>query len=87
MGHAPSYGLQLSYILASPRAFPFYPDPEETNRILASQTSGGFRYIDGDSLIGMMQPPKHIRDAIAQETEIDTLAAPPQDIGQGTGQG
>lgn len=87
MGQAPSYGLQLSYILASSREFPFYPDPVETNQILTAQTSGGFRYIDGDSMIGMMQTPKHIRDAIAQETEIYTMAAPPKPFGQGNVQG
>ena len=83
MGHAPSYGLQLSYILASEQNFSGYPDPTETNRILAEQTHGGFRYMDGDALIGMMQTPKHIRDAIANATDIYTMAAPPKPFGKG----
>ena len=87
MGHAPSYGLQLSYILASDQEFPFYPDPGYTNGILAEKTHGGFRYMDGDSLIGMMQTPKHIRDANAQATDIYTLAAPPKPFGKGNVRG
>ncbi|MCM1982553.1 spermine/spermidine synthase domain-containing protein [Lyngbya confervoides] len=83
MGQAPSYGLQLSYILASNTEFPYYPNPSETNRILAEQTTGGLRYLDGDSLLGLMQTPKHVRDAIAQESEIYTLAAPPKFPGRG----
>ena len=83
MGHAPSYGLQLSYILASTQLFPFYPDPKETDQILAEKTQGGLRYMDGDSLIGMMQTPKHIREAIAQSEDIYTLTDPPKPFGKG----
>ena len=87
MGHAPSYGIQLSYILASSQAFSFFPIPRETNQLLSDKTHGGFRYMDGDALIGMMQTPKHIRDAIAQADDIYTLASPPKPFGKGNVQG
>lgn len=49
----------------------------------AKKTTGEFRLIDGVTLLGMLQIPLHLRPAIAQESQIYTLAAPPQPIGRG----
>jgi spermidine synthase len=38
---------------------------------------------DGITMLGMLQVPKHLRDAIATETEIYTLAEPPKFFGKG----
>ena len=82
MGYAPSYGLQLSYLLASDHQFPYFPNPDETDHILEETTTGEFRFMDGAMLLGMMQVPKQIRDAIAAETQIYTLANPPKSFGK-----
>ena len=34
-------------------------------------------------VLGMLQPPKHIRDAIDAETQVYTLAEPPKFFGKG----
>ncbi|MCG8362740.1 MAG: hypothetical protein MJA27_05310 [Pseudanabaenales cyanobacterium] len=50
----------------------------------AKKTTGEFRLIDGVTLLGMLQIPLHLQPAIAQESQIYTLAAPPQPIGRGS---
>ena len=54
------------------------PEPEAVDRLLAEKTTGDFRMFDGTTLLGLMQTPKHIRQAIATHTDIYTLADPPQ---------
>ena len=39
--------------------------------------------LDGSALLGMYQLPKHLRTAIAEETQIYTLAEPPKFFGKG----
>ena len=82
--YASSYGSPLAFILASPKPFPIRPDPAKIDALLAEKTTGEFRLIDGVTLLGMLQAPLHLRQAIAQETQIYTLAAPPQPIGKGS---
>ncbi|MGJ3249711.1 MAG: methyltransferase domain-containing protein [Elainellaceae cyanobacterium] len=81
--HAMSFGSPLGFILASPHEFSTRPDPDAIDRLLADQTTGEFRLMDGATLLGMMQTPKHIQDAIATETQIYTLENPPQPMGRG----
>lgn len=82
--YATSYGLPLSYIIASQTEFPTMPDPVESDRILAEQTTGGLRMMDGRTLLGMMQVPLHIRQMVETETEVYTIAHPPQPVGRGS---
>ncbi|MEO1210433.1 MAG: spermidine synthase [Cyanobacteria bacterium J06638_20] len=82
--HAMSFGSPLGFILASPRPFSNRPDPAAIDRLLAEQTTGGLRLVDGETLLGMLQTPKHLREAIAQETQIYTLSAPPKPLGKGS---
>ncbi|NCJ06146.1 spermidine synthase [Synechococcales cyanobacterium C] len=82
--HAMSYGVPLSFILARQTPFNTVPEPAETDRLLAEQTTGGFRLMDGTTVLGMMQTPRYVRDRIAQETQIYTLKSPPKPFGKGT---
>ncbi|MGB8701327.1 MAG: spermidine synthase [Thermosynechococcaceae cyanobacterium] len=85
--YATSYGLPLSFVLASNQAFPTTPDPVESDRILAEKTTGGLRMMDGRTLLGMLQAPLHIRQMVEAETEIYTLKNPPRPVGRGSMEG
>ncbi len=82
----PTYASPWGFVLGSEREFPTQPDPAAIDGVLAKQTNGRFRMFDGRALLGMLQPPKHIRDAIAAETQVYTLEAPPKFFGQGVAQ-
>ncbi len=84
MCYATSYGLPLSYIIASNREFSATPDPGESDRILAEKTTGEFRMMDGRTLLGMLQVPMHIRKMVEEETEVYTLKSPPTPFGRGS---
>jgi spermidine synthase len=84
MCYATSYGLPLSYIIASNREFSATPDPVESDRILAQKTTGEFRMMDGRTLLGMLQVPLHIRKLVEAETEVYTLKSPPTPFGRGS---
>ncbi|MGD1912091.1 MAG: spermidine synthase [Rivularia sp. (in: cyanobacteria)] len=79
----PCFGEPWGYILASPKPCSNRPEPEEVDKLLTEKTTGGLRMIDGISLLGILQSPAYIRRAIEKETEICTLANPPQHLGQG----
>lgn len=82
--YATSYGLPLSYIIAAKHEFSATPDPAESDRILAEKTTGGFRMMDGRTLLGMLQVPLHIRKLVEAETEVYTLKSPPTPFGRGS---
>lgn len=78
----PSFAQYWGYILASAKPCSTKPEPEQVDQLLAEKTTGGLRMVDGISLLGMLQLPVYIRRAIEKETEIFTLANPPEFIGQ-----
>ncbi|MEM9906791.1 MAG: spermidine synthase [Cyanobacteria bacterium P01_D01_bin.44] len=75
--HAVTFGSPLAFAIAANTPFNHQPNPDHINAQLATQTEGKLRLIDGESLLGMLQVPKHIRDAIAAEKTVYTLAIPP----------
>ncbi|ERN40358.1 spermidine synthase [Rubidibacter lacunae KORDI 51-2] len=79
----PTYGAPWGFALASERLLDTRPDPAAIDRILAARTAGGLRFFDGTTLLGLLQTPAHIRRAIATETEVYTLQAPPKFFGKG----
>lgn len=78
--YSTSYGCPLGFVVASDQAFSPRPNPETVDRLLAQKTTGGFRVMDGISFLGMLQLPLNVRQAIATETQIYTLKAPPKSI-------
>jgi spermidine synthase len=79
----PSYGEPWGFILGSANPLDRRPDPDKTDRLLKSHTTGGFRLIDGETFLGIAQVPLYIRQAIARETRVYTLAEPPKSYGKG----
>lgn len=88
--HAASYGIGVptyaspwGFVLGSDTPIDTRPDPEAVDKLLVEQTTGGLRMFDGTTLLGLMQPAKHIRAAIAAETQVYTLTQPPKFFGKG----
>ncbi len=82
--YVPMYSASWSHILASSEPIePRLAPPERVDAVLAERTKGGFRMFDGKTMLGMMNLPLYIRKAIATETRIFTLAAPPKFFGRG----
>ena len=79
----PSYGRPWGFALCSDEPIELQPQPEAVDRLLKKQTTGGYRFIDGITLLGIMQAPLYVRQAIAAETTIYTLDAPPKFFGKG----
>jgi spermidine synthase len=82
--YVPTYGSPWGFIIAAARPINTRPDPAETDRVLAEKTTGGLRMLDGVTLLGLYQLPKHLRQAIAEERQVYTLAEPPKFFGKGT---
>ena len=79
----PTYASPWSFLLASSKAIPARPDPNEIDRQLSTSTTGGLRMFDGTTLLGMLQIPLHLRKAIAAEDCVYTLSEPPKFFGRG----
>ncbi|MBI4759630.1 MAG: methyltransferase domain-containing protein [Chloroflexota bacterium] len=75
--HVPMLGHPWGFILASDSPINTRPNPEEVDALLAKNTNGAFKMFDGVTLLGLMNSPKHIREAIAKETTVYTLEHPP----------
>jgi spermidine synthase len=81
--YVPTYAAPWSYILAAAQPIDTRPEPDQVDRQLADKTTGGMRMLDGTALLGLYQLPKHLRTAIAEETQIYTLSEPPKFFGKG----
>ncbi|HNE70539.1 MAG TPA: hypothetical protein PLE39_19305, partial [Anaerolineales bacterium] len=75
--HVPMLGHPWGFILASDSPINTRPEPAEVDQLLTEKTNGIFKMFDGITLLGLMQSPRHIRDAIAKETTVYTLEHPP----------
>ncbi|MFH1418442.1 MAG: spermidine synthase [Planctomycetota bacterium] len=81
--YVPTYASPWGFILGCGSPIDVRPDPAEIDRRLARETTGELRMLDGSTLLGMLQLPKHLRRAIAEETRVYTLAEPPKFFGKG----
>lgn len=79
----PSYGRAWGFAMCSESAIALQPQPEIVDQLLQAKTTGGYRFIDGISLLGIMQTPLYIRQAIAAENTVYTLQEPPKFFGTG----
>ncbi|MEY2859288.1 MAG: hypothetical protein RLZZ74_3601, partial [Cyanobacteriota bacterium] len=61
----PSYGRAWGFAMCSESAIALQPSPADVDQLLQTKTIGGYRFIDGISLLGIMQTPLYIRQAIA----------------------
>ncbi|MGF1537860.1 MAG: spermidine synthase [Elainellaceae cyanobacterium] len=81
--YAMSFGSPLGFVLASMQPLSARPDCDAVDRLLASDVAGELRAVDGMALLGMLNIPRHLRRAIAAETQIYTMNAPPKPLGRG----
>ncbi|MDB9315211.1 polyamine aminopropyltransferase [Spirulina sp. CS-785/01] len=79
----PTYAVPWGFALASDTSINTRPEPEEIDALLAEKTTGGFKLIDGISLLGLLQTPAYVRKAIAEADMIYTLKEPPKFFGKG----
>ncbi len=81
--YAMSFGSPLGFLLASMQPLPTRLEPTAVDALLAGVT-GELRAVDGEALLGMLNIPRHLRQAIAAETQVYTMSAPPQPLGRGS---
>lgn len=81
--YVPTYASPWAFILGAARPIDTRPDPSRIDEQLREQTTGGLRMFDGETLLGMLQLPAHLRRAIAEETQVYTLKEPPKFFGKG----
>ncbi len=79
--YVPTYGAPWGFALASTAPIVTRPDPEAIDALLGEKTRGGFRMLDGQTLLGLLQTPLYVRTAIAGETRVYTLDDLPKFIG------
>jgi len=78
-----SYASPWGFVVASETPIDTQPTPADIDAMLATQTTGGFKMFDGIALLGLLNSPKYLRDAIAVETQVYTQDAPPAFFGKG----
>lgn len=76
--HTPSYGRPWGFALCSETPIDQRPDVAAVDELLARMVKGPLKLIDGQTLLGMLQTPKHIRQAVAAADVVYTVAAPPR---------
>lgn len=81
--HVPTYSATWTYTIGSDRDLSVLSDPAHVDRVLAEKTTGGLRMLDGASLLGIMQMPLYMREAIQNETRVYTLNEPMKFFGKG----
>lgn len=77
LSYAPTYGVPLGLGIASRIPFTQQPDPLQVDRLIEQWVKGSLRLIDGMGLVGLLNPPLFMRRAVAEETLVYTLDAPP----------
>lgn len=81
--HIPTYAAPWGFVIGSDQTIETFPIPERIDKWLREKTNSRLKMMDGRTLLGLMQPGKHIRDAIDAETNIYTLKDPPKFFGKG----
>ncbi len=79
----PTYGSPWTLALAGTEPLDLRQDPAKVDRLLGERLNDTVRMFDGQSLLGMLQSSKHLRDRLAAERTIYTLTEPPRFFGTG----
>lgn len=74
----PTYGSPWGFAICGNQVLNTFPEPGFVDNLLAEKTIGGLRLIDGQTLLGMLQTPLYIRNAVAEYTDIYTFKKPPK---------
>ena len=62
--NVPTYGSPWGFVLASDAPIERRPDPEIIDQSLKRSITGSLRMFDGQTLLGLMQTPKYVRDRL-----------------------
>lgn len=81
--YVPTYASPWSFVLCSNKPVDTRPDPEAVDARLDQNLTSPLTMFDGQAFLGMFQLPKHLRRAIAEETQVYTLKEPPKFFGKG----
>ncbi len=73
----PSFAVPWGFVLASAQSLDPLPTPEQIDLSMEESIEGTLRMLDGIALHGVFMVSAHVRDAIARETKVYTLAEPP----------
>ena len=76
--YVPVFDDVWGFIVASEKEIDLRPAPEEVDALLLRGTNGDFKMFDGTTLLGMLQLPKHVREAIDKYTDVYTLSDKPE---------
>lgn len=79
--NVPTYGSAWGLAIASDQPLDLRPDPARIDALIGEHVRGPLRMFDGESLLGMLQTPKYLRDRLAVETMIYTVDSPPKFFG------
>ncbi|UCG85940.1 MAG: methyltransferase domain-containing protein [Gemmatimonadota bacterium] len=74
----PSFGTNWGFILASSAPLDPLPSSDHVERLLEHDVEGTLRMLNGPAFQGLFQVSSHIQRAVETETEVFTLADPPQ---------
>ena len=85
--YVPTYASPWSFVLCSDEPLDSVQDANTIDAALKANLDSDLKMLDGISLTGMLRLPKHLREAIAAETEVYSLAAPPKFFGKGVAEG
>ncbi|MGP0128531.1 MAG: spermidine synthase [cyanobacterium endosymbiont of Rhopalodia musculus] len=66
----PINGSFCGFALCSEHSINTRPNPAIVDQLLAEKTTGGLRFIDGKTLLGIFQTPTYVRHAIKTQTQI-----------------
>ena len=73
----PSFAAPWGFALASAQGPDTLPNPKQIDQSLADSVDGTLRMLDGVALHGLFMVSAHVREAVARETKVYTLAEPP----------
>lgn len=76
--NVPTYGSPWGMAVATDQPLQTRPDPADVDQVLSRSTTGQFRMFDGQTLLGLLQTPRYVRERIAAETIIYSLENPPR---------
>lgn len=80
ISHVPTWGSPIGFVIGTDRSVNWEdPEPLHMDAFLEQKTTGGFRMFDGRAFRGLMHPPKYLRDAVATESDIFTMAHLPHE--------
>jgi spermidine synthase len=81
--HVPTFGESWAMAIAGHTPINQRPDPQVVDQLLQQQTTNDLRLVDGQTLLGMLQTPKYIRQAIDENTKTYTKQEHPEYFGTG----